>query len=173
VSEIQSASELRSQLAAIALRWQERFGIAPAITSVISELDAALRIVGMSENEYCLESIKRTAVKRGWDFKFNGVRYQVKANRPSGKPGSLVTKVAKANNYEWDKLIWMLYDKDYELREAWEWDVNDYRNAFDAVIHVRPRDMRRGRRPFPLADEPKNENFEGAFAVNNRNVFGG
>lgn len=28
-----------------------------------------------------------TAVQRGYDFKFNGARYQVKGNRPTGKPG--------------------------------------------------------------------------------------
>jgi len=43
VNEIHPAvSELRSKLVTIALQWQERFGVAPAITSAISELDAAV-----------------------------------------------------------------------------------------------------------------------------------
>jgi len=40
-----NAAELRSRLVDIALQWQECFGVASAITSVISELDAA-RLVG-------------------------------------------------------------------------------------------------------------------------------
>ena len=57
----------------------------------------------------------RTAVSRGADFVHQGKRYQVKANRPSGKPGSKVTLVAKASNYEWDFLVWMHYTTAYEL----------------------------------------------------------
>src|SRR5690606_4394596 len=90
-----------------------------------------------------------TTVSRGADFTFNGLRYQIKANRPSGKPGSLVTKVVKASNYDWDRLIWLLYDRSYELQEAWEWEVNAYRAAFDMQAHVRPPDMKRGCRVFP------------------------
>ena len=65
---------------------------------------------------------KRSAVTKGYDFTHNGCRYQVKANRPSGKPGSPVTWVSKVNNYDWDKLIWILYDRNYVVQEAWEWD---------------------------------------------------
>src|SRR5207247_7547682 len=39
----------------------------------------------------------------------NGLRYQIKACRPSGKPGSFITWVPKATNYEWDRLVWLLY----------------------------------------------------------------
>jgi hypothetical protein len=82
---------------------------------------------------------------------FKGCRYQVKANRPSGKQGSSVTLVAKAHNYDWAKLIWILYDRNYELREAWEWDVDDYREAFESRSRLGPKDMRGkgGRQLFP------------------------
>jgi hypothetical protein len=50
-TEPTKAAELRSRLVDIALQWQDRFGVAPQITSAISEIDAAL-IVGMTEEEY-------------------------------------------------------------------------------------------------------------------------
>lgn len=139
----------RARLVTIALEWERAFGVAPQITSAVSEYDAA-RLVGHSEESFGHDCIGRTAVSRGSDFSYNGLRYQVKANRPSGKPGSVVTKVGKANNYEWDRLIWVLYDSGYVLLEAWEWDVDSYRASFDAQPHVRPPDMRRGRRRYPL-----------------------
>ena len=110
---------LRNKLVDTALQWQESFGVAPSITSAISEYDAAL-LVGMTENEYSDYMQDKTAVSKGADFIFNKTRYQVKANRPSGKKGSFVTMVPKATNYEWDKLIWILYDKNYVMQEAWE-----------------------------------------------------
>lgn len=63
----------------------------------------------------------KTVVQRGHDFVFNGARYQVKANRPSGKPGSTVTLVSKVKNYDWDFLVWVHYDRLYEIQEAWQW----------------------------------------------------
>jgi hypothetical protein len=145
----ESSSDIRSRLVEVALQWQYRFGVAPQITSAISELDAAL-LVGMTDEEYSLDCADRTAVSEGYDFKFRGCRYQVKANRPSGRLGSPVTLVAKAHNYDWDKLIWMLYDRGYALQEAWEWNVNEYREAFDSMIRVRPNNMRKGRSLFPV-----------------------
>jgi hypothetical protein len=144
-----TGDSLRSRLVAIALEWERHFGVAPQITSAISEYDAA-RLIGHSDESFSADCVGRTAVSRGADFSFGGRQYQVKANRPSGKPGSPVTKVAKASNYEWDKLVWLLYDRFYVLQEAWEWDVAEYRNAFHEKPHVRPPDMRRGRRIFPL-----------------------
>jgi len=128
--------------------WQARFGVAPAVTSALSELDAAL-LVGMSEEEYCSDCGSRTAVTRGCDFTHRGCRYQVKANRPSGRPGSFVTLVGKANNYDWDKLVWILYDRGYTIQEAWEWGVEDYRRRFETVDRLSPTHMRQGRRLFP------------------------
>lgn len=108
---------LRNKLIDIALLWQENFGVAPSITSAISEYDAAM-LIGMPENEYSEYMKDKTAVSKGVDFVFKNTRYQVKANRPSGKKGSPVTMVPKASNYEWDKLIWILYDKNYVMQEA-------------------------------------------------------
>ena len=81
---------LRDNLVEIALQWQAKYGVAPQITSVISEFDAAM-LVGMSESDYSDYMQDKTAVSKGADFVFNHQRYQVKANRPSGKPGSKVS----------------------------------------------------------------------------------
>ena len=134
---------LRDELVKIALQWQEKFGVAPSITSTISEYDAAM-LVGMSENEYSDYMKDKTAVNKGSDFVFKKIRYQVKANRPSGKKGSFVTMVPKATNYEWDRLIWILYDKNYVIQEAWEWDVEQYKEAFDAIKRLSPDHYRKG-----------------------------
>ena len=135
---------LRNKLVDTALQWQERFGVAPSITSAISEYDAAL-LVGMTENEYSDYMQDKTAVSKGADFIFNKTRYQVKANRPSGKKGSFVTMVPKATNYEWDKLIWILYDKNYVMQEAWERCVKDYQAAFDGIKRLSPNHYRKGK----------------------------
>lgn len=76
----------------------------------------------------------------------NGLRYQVKANRPSGKPGSFVTLVGKASNYEWDRLIWILYDRYFVVQEAWEWEVDKYRLEFHDRNRLAPANMRKGKR---------------------------
>ncbi len=149
MSECESAADLRARLVEVALRWQERFGVAPAVTSALSELDAAL-LVGMADEEYCADCASRTAVTRGCDFTHRGCRYQVKANRPSGRKGSFVTLVGKANNYDWDRLVWILYDRCYQVQEAWEWTVDEYRRQFEAVGRLSPAHMRLGRRLFPL-----------------------
>lgn len=150
VSVPDQQASLRSRLVAVALEWERSFGVAPHITSAISEYDAAA-LVGHSDESFIQDCVGRTAVSRGTDFTYRGLRYQVKANRPSGKPGSPVTLVAKANNHEWDRLIWLLYDRHYDLQEAWEWDVAAYRAAIDERAHVRPPDMRHGRRLYPPA----------------------
>ena len=140
---------LRDKLVEVALEWQSKFGVSPSITSTVSEYDAAM-LVGMSEPEYSEYMKDKTAVCKGADFVFNNIRYQIKANRPSGKPGSFVTLVSKASNYLWDKLIWILYDKNYVMQEAWEWDVEDYISSFDNKKRLSPDDYRKGRRLFPI-----------------------
>ncbi len=135
---------LRDELVKIALLWQERFGVAPSITNTISEYDAAM-LVGMSESEYSDYMKDKTAVNKGSDFVFMNIKYQVKANRPSGKKGSFVTMVPKATNYEWDRLIWILYDKNFVMQEAWEWEVKDYKLAFDNIKRLSPDHYRKGR----------------------------
>ena len=138
-------SPLRQKLVSIALEWQATFGISPPITSTLSELGAAL-ILGCKLDEYALCLKDRTAVSKGYDFMFQSKRYQVKANRPSGKKGSFVTLVAKAKNYEWDYLIWILYNQEYEIEEAWIWDVETYKAKFDSMKRLSPKHMRIGRK---------------------------
>lgn len=135
---------LRNELVEIALKWQAKFGVSPSITSTVSEYDAAM-LVGMSEKEYSEYMKDKTAVNKGSDFVFKNIRYQVKGNRPSGKPGSIVTMVPKATNYEWDRLIWILYDKNYVMQEAWEWNVEEYKSAFDRMKRLSPNDYRKGK----------------------------
>ena len=135
--------KLRDILVDVALQLQASFGIAPSITSSISEYDAAM-LVGMSEKEYSDYMRDKTAVAKGTDFVYRNIRYQVKANRPSGKKGSKVTMVPKASNYEWDRLIWILYDKNYVMQDAWEWHVEDYRMAFENKTRLSPQDYRKG-----------------------------
>lgn len=59
--------KLRDKLVDIALQWQASFGVAPSITSSISEYDAAM-LVGMSEKEYSDYMKDKTAVAKGTDF---------------------------------------------------------------------------------------------------------
>lgn len=139
---------LRNKLVSVALDWQERYGIAPQITTVLSEYDAAM-LVGFPEEEYSNFMQDKTAVGKGSDFIYNGVCYQVKGNRPSGKLGSKVTLVPKAKNYDWDVLIWILYDKEYTLIEAWRWDVNSYKEAFHNKRRLSPYDYRQGHQLYP------------------------
>jgi hypothetical protein len=139
--------DIRASLVAIALEWEAKFGIAPAITSAVSEYDAAI-LVGLSPEEYGAGCAGRTAVSRGHDFTFRTHRYQVKANRPSGKPGSSVTLVAKPANYDWDYLIWVLYDRCYQMQEAWLWPVAQYQAALGSKTRISPADMRAGTRLF-------------------------
>ena len=81
---------LRTKLVRAALEWEHQFGVAPRIVSAISEYDAA-RLLGGSDADYASAMRGVTAVQKGFDFVLGGIRYQVKSNRPSGKPGSRVT----------------------------------------------------------------------------------
>jgi len=134
---------LRLQLVESALAWERAFGNAPAITTAVSEYDAAM-LVGHSQELYSVAMQGMTSVQKGYDFMFNGKRYQVKGNRPSGKAGSFVTWVPKATNYDWDYLVWILYNQTYELQEAWLWEVSAYKAAFDTVKRLSPSHYRKG-----------------------------
>lgn len=142
------AADLRNRLVEIALKWEKHFGIAPSITSSVSEIDAA-RIVGMNEDNYCAAGIGRTAVSKDVDFVCSGIRYQVTANRPSKKPGSFVTLVSQKTErkrpFGWDRLIWILYDKLYVIQEAWEFTADEYRAQFENEKRLSPEHMRKGR----------------------------
>ena len=140
---------LRDKLVEVALEWQSKFGVAPSITSAVSEYDAAM-LVGMSESDYSEYMKDKTAVSKGADVVFNNIRDQIKANRASGKPGSCGRLGSKGSNYYWDKLIWILYDKNYVMQEAWEWNVENYKSSFDTKKRLSPNDYRKGRRLFPI-----------------------
>ena len=136
---------LRERLVQATLDWERAFGNAPLITTVLSEYDAA-NLVGCSLEVYSTSMQGCSAVQKGHDFIFNGSRYQVKGNRPSGKPGSFVTWVPKATNYHWDYLIWILYNSHYHIQEAWQWEVAAYAEAFDSVKRLSPAHLRLGKR---------------------------
>jgi hypothetical protein len=138
------AAQIRALLVGTALAWQDYFGVAPQITNAISELDAAL-LVGMTEDEYCAGGELRTAVTRGKDFVHGGLRYQATANRPSGKKGSDPTIVSLKKKFEWDRLIWLLYNREYVLQEAWEFTVEEYRSRFAESTRLSPGHMRLGK----------------------------
>lgn len=138
-------TSLRDKLVAVALEWERRYGVAPHITAAVSEYDAAM-LVKCLEDDYCRQMQGQTAVRKGYDFTLGGKRYQVKANRPSGKPGSFVTLVAKASNHDWDYLVWILYNPRFEVQEAWLWPVDEYREQFHEKKRLAPADMRRGQR---------------------------
>ena len=137
--------DLRDRLVAVTLEWERAFGNAPAITSTLSEFDAAI-LLGLTPQQYsdCMRGA--TAVQKGYDFKYQGKRYQVKGNRPSGKRGSFVAWVPKALNHDWDCLVWILYDSKYTIAEAWLWDVEEYRGEFDLVKRLSRAHYRKGRR---------------------------
>lgn len=70
--------ELRKNLIIVALEWQRRYRVAPAITSDLSEYDVA-KMVGVSDNEEYAEYMSdKTAVCKGHDFVHKGIRYQIK-----------------------------------------------------------------------------------------------
>ena len=103
-------------------------------------------LVGLTEAEYSAAMSRATAVQKGYDFSYGGKRYQIKGNRPSGKPGSFVTWVPKATNYDWDCLVWVLYNRQYIIQEAWLWEVEAYQTAFHTVTRLSPAHHRGGRR---------------------------
>jgi hypothetical protein len=135
---------LRNELVSIALKWELSYGNAPSITSVLSEYDA-IKLIGCNDENEIKSKMAISAVARGWDFEFNEEKYQIKANRPSGKKGSRVTLVPKVKNYNWDKFIWILYDKNYVMQEAWMFDVNLYRNLFENIKRLSPENYRQGK----------------------------
>jgi hypothetical protein len=143
-----TTAHLRSRLIEVALEWEKYFGVAPNITSAISEIDAA-QLIGMNVDAYCADGKRRTAVSKDVDFICNGLRYQVTANRPSGKPGSPVTLVSQKTEtrrpFGWDRLIWILYNRLYVVQEAWEFTVEEYRHLFEKEKRLSPEHMRKGR----------------------------
>ena len=139
---------IRDQLVQTVLRWEERFGFFPGqagITAAVSEYDAAMKFFGLNEDEYIATIPGRTAVGRGYDFIFKNKRIQVKANRPSRRPSSAVWNVGpKVNTDGWEILIYILYNEDYEIQEAYRFDSATYERLFMDGQSLRLDDMRQG-----------------------------
>ena len=140
--------QLRDLLVQISLEWERRFAVAPQITASIAEYDAA-KLVGTSLRIGKGRKESDTAVTKGVDFRIGNIFYQVKSNRPSGKPRSKVTLVGKATSFDWHKLVWILYDQEYNIEEAWEFTRNKYRQLFELKKRISPEDMRKGTKLYP------------------------
>ena len=140
--------QLRGLLVQVSLEWERRFAVAPRITDSIAEYDAA-KLVGTSLRIGKGRKECDTAVTKGVDFRKGNTFYQVKSNRPSGKPGSRVTLVGKATCFDWDKLVWVLYDREYNIEEAWDFTRNKYRELFELKKRISPDDMRKGTKLYP------------------------
>ncbi len=54
--------------------------------------------------------------------------------------------VPKAKNYEWDRLIWILYSTQYAIEEAWLWEREPYCRAFEGLARLSPSHYRAGAR---------------------------
>jgi len=138
----------RDQLVQIILKWEDLFGFFPGqagITAAISEYDAAINILKHSETEYKASIKHRTAVSRRFDFEFNNEKFQVKANRPGRHRGATVRNAGKKVKTDgWDILIYILYDEDYKIQEAYQFDSETYERKFSDRTSLRLEDMREG-----------------------------
>jgi len=132
--DLKRAVQLRERLVKLALDWQAHLGVAPSVTSAISELDAAILLSG---GVSCLDK-GRSAVTKGVDFVFKKTRYQVKANRPSGREGSKPTKVSKPREINWDALVWICYTETYEPLEAYAIEAAVYAEKLHNEKYLRP-----------------------------------
>jgi hypothetical protein len=149
VAQSEDTMSIRDQLVQTVLKWEEMFGFFPGqagVTAAVSEYDAAM-ILGLSEAQYARSVDGRSSVGRGYDFMFKDKRVQVKANRPSGLPGSAVRNAGpKVKTGPWDIFIYILYDKDYAVQEVYQFDPDMYETMFSNKEKLRLEDMRKGHR---------------------------
>jgi hypothetical protein len=136
--------QLRNLLVKVSLEWEKRFAVAPRVTGDLAEYDAA-KLKGTSLRIGKGRDVSDTAVKKGADFRYRNKGYQVKGNRPSGKKGSPVTLVTKAETDDWDMLIWILYNEEYRIQEARQFSYSLYHKLFKNKKRLSPQDMRLGR----------------------------
>lgn len=47
-----------------------------------------------------------------------------------------------------DQGVWICYDTQYNIEEAWEWDVDRYELEFGSKKRIHPIDMRKGQKLF-------------------------
>jgi hypothetical protein len=137
---------LRQQLVEVALQWERSYSVLPRVGDALSEFDAAM-FVGHTPETFSKEMVGTTAVQKGFDFRWESTRYQVKHNRPSGKKGSKVTNSGKVTtNFEWDVLVYILYNERFELQEVWQWEIDAYQKAFGLTgqKNIRLKEMQKG-----------------------------
>ena len=102
---------LRQQLVGVALQWECHYSVLPRVGDALSEFDAAM-LVGHTPETFSKAMVGTSAVQKGFDFRWESTRYQVKHNRPSGKKGSKVTNAGNVTtNFEWDILVYVLYNE--------------------------------------------------------------
>jgi hypothetical protein len=138
---------LRDRLVETAIEWQEKYGVSPRvspiITPAIAEYDAA-RIIGISEEEYAeLERDRHLA----FNFIYKGKRYRTRGSRQkslSERPEGTVI-YEKPKDFEWDCFIFILYRKSYVIEEAWLWEVASYKEFFYQNDKMSFSDMRQGK----------------------------
>jgi len=138
---------LRQQLVEVALQWERHYSVLPRVGDALSEFDAAM-LVGHTPETFSKAMVGTSAVQKGFDFRWESTRYQVKHNRPSGKKGSKVTNAGNVTtNFEWDILVYVLYNEFFEIQEVWQWDAETYQKAFDSRSQKRIslKEMQKGK----------------------------
>lgn len=138
---------LRQQLVEVALQWERSYSVLPRVGDALSEFDAAM-LVGHTPETFSKAMVGTSAVQKGFDFRWESTRYQIKHNRPSGKKGSKVTNAGNvATNFEWDILVYVLYNEFFEIQEVWQWDVESYQKTFDSGSQKRIslKEMQKGK----------------------------
>lgn len=65
---------LRERLIATALEWEAAYSVAPAITSALSEYDAAM-LARLTDENFRRAVSGATAVRKGYDFEWEDKRY--------------------------------------------------------------------------------------------------
>ncbi|MBF0125669.1 MAG: hypothetical protein HQM02_00510 [Magnetococcales bacterium] len=138
--------QLRSDLIAVARKWQEQYRVSPANLSVIAGFDTAM-LLGMSEEHYADFMQERSFVAgREVDLIFERKRYLVKACRQADRSGSSVKYAPKAQHLQWDILVFLMYDADYALMGAWRMSCEDYKRQCDPKERLTPEDYQQGER---------------------------
>lgn len=100
------SATFREMLVDLACHWQDPLGVTPAVNYAVARYDAAA-LAGLAES-------RCRAVASGADFDHEGLRYQVIASRDP-EPA----RIPVVRRRGWDCLIWLVYDRDYALLEAW------------------------------------------------------
>ena len=124
------SSTFREILVGLARNWQDPIGVTPGVSLAVARYDAAV-LSGLPEPA-C------RGVSSGADFVHQDLRYQVIASREPE-----LARVPRVPRDGWDRLVWLVYDRDYALLEAWSWDAESYRRA-TAATPATPEDLRRG-----------------------------